>query len=129
MATLSTPALSITHDHAKKLAKVVVTGKITFSAFELNQMKEGLKFKLKCSLWGADSGLTGADDYLYTLSSKYFPDASPALVENYKFDITLGEGVLDEDWGTDEVYAKLKLINLYTLVAVTKNSNEVSHSF
>jgi len=129
MATLSKPSLSINHDHNKKLAKVVITGKITFSEFELNQMKEGLKFKLKCSLWGEDSGLTGADDYLFTLSSKYFPDASPSMVENYKFDVTLGEGVLDEDWGTDEVYGKLTLVNLYTLVAVTKTSNVVSHSF
>ena len=129
MATLSKPSLSINHDHGKKLGKVVVTGKITFTEFELSQMKEGLKFKLKCSLWGEDSGLTGDDDYLYTLSSKYFPDASPAMVENYKFEVTLGEGVLDEDWGTDEVYAKLTLVNLYTLVAVSRTSNIVAHSF
>jgi hypothetical protein len=129
MATLSKPSLSINHDHNKKLAKVVVTGKITYSEYELNQMKDGLKYKLKCALWGEDSGLTGADDHLFTLPSKYFPDSSPAMVENYKFEVTLGEGVLDEDWGTDEVYAQLKLVNLYTLIAVTKNSNVVSHSF
>ena len=129
MATLSKPSLSINHDHNKKVGKVVVTGKITFSEFEMNQMKEGLKFKLKCALWGDDSGLTGADDLLYTLSSKYLPDASPTAVENYKFEVTLGEGVLDEDWGTDEVFAKVKLVNLYTLVAITQNSNIVSHSF
>jgi hypothetical protein len=129
VAMLSKPTLGITHDHAKKLANVKVTGKITFTRFELAQMKDGLRFKLKCSLWGADSGLTGADDFLYTLSSKYYPDASPNQVETYTFEVTLGEGVLDEDWGTDEVYAKVRLINLYTLVAVTKNSNTVSHSF
>ena len=94
MATLSKPSLSINHDHNKKLAKVMVTGKITYSEYELNQMKDGLKFKLKCALWGEDSGLTGADDHLYTLSSKYLPDASPAAVENYKFEVTLGEGVV-----------------------------------
>jgi hypothetical protein len=129
VATLSKPTLSITHDHARKLANVKVAGKITFTQFELAQMKDGLRFKLKCTLWGADSGLTGADDFLYALSSKYYPDASPSQIENYTFEVTLGEGVLDEDWGTDEVYAKVRLINLYTLVAVTKNSNTVSHSF
>lgn len=129
MATLSKPALSINHDHGKKLAKVSVTGKITFSEYELIQMKDGLKFKLKCVLWGDDSGLTGADDQLFTLTNKYLPDSSPSMVENYKFEVTLGEGVLDEDWGTDEVFAKVKLINLYTQVPVSKNSNVVSHSF
>jgi hypothetical protein len=87
-------------------------------------------FKLKCQLWGSDSGLTGADDYLYTYSTvKYFPDTTPSLTESATFDVTLGEGVLDEDWGTDEVYGKLKLGNLFTLVTLTKNTNTVSHSF
>jgi len=129
MATLSKPSLSINHDHNKKVGKVMVTGKITFTEFEMNQMKEGLKFKVKCALWGEDSGLTGDDDHLFTLTNKYLPDASPTAVENYKFEVTVGEGVLDEDWGTDEVYAKVTLINLYTLVAVSKSSNIVSHSF
>lgn len=87
-------------------------------------------FKLKCQLWGSDSGLTGADDFLYTYSNVYFfPDATPAPVESRRFEVVLGEGVLDEDWGEDEVYGLLKLINLSTLVEVKKKTNTVAHSF
>ena len=51
---------------------------------------------------------------------------STATVEE---NVTLGEGVLDEDWGTDEIYGKLILTNEYTLVQVKKKTNQVSHNF
>jgi hypothetical protein len=87
-------------------------------------------FKLKCQLWGADSGLTGADDFLYTYQNVFFfPDPSPTPTEIRKFDVLLGEGVLDEDWGQDEVYGLLKLIHLGTLVEVKKKTNTVEHRF
>lgn len=130
MASITNAKLAITHNHAAKSAKVMVTCKINFSAYEQSEMKDGLRFKLKCQLWGEDSGLTGADDFLYTIpAAKYFPDATPAASENVAFEVTVGEGLLDEDIGTDEIYAKLKLTNLYTLVTVSKKSNQVTHSF
>lgn len=130
MATITNAKLAITHNHAAKTARVVVTAKANYTAFEVNQMKEGLKFKLICQLWGEDSGLTGADDFLYTIPmAKYFPDATPSATENVAFEVTVGEGLLNEDIGTDEVYAKLKLTNLFTLITVNKNTNVVSHSF
>jgi hypothetical protein len=134
MATIANPKLVITHNHAAKTAKCVVTCNVNFTPYEVNEMKEGLKFKLKCELWGDDSGLTGSDDKLFTYSTvKYFPDATPASTENITFDVTLGEGVLDEDgfFGgfTDEVYGKLRLTNLYTLTQVTAKTNVASHSF
>lgn len=132
MASIANAKLSISHDHEKKLANVRVTCDVRFTALELCQMKtcEGRHFKLKCQLWGEDSGLTGADDFLFALSQVfYFPDGSPSAVESRSFTVTLGEGVLDEDWGQDEVYAKLILQNLSTLVQVKKNTNVVSHSF
>jgi hypothetical protein len=130
MASISNATLTISHDHTKKTARPIVKAKINFSQYEMNQMKDGLKFKLKCQLWGADSGLTGADDFLFTYSPvKFYPDASPAVTEDAVFDVTLGEGVLDEDWGTDEIYGRLLLTNLYTLVQVKKNTNQVSHNF
>jgi hypothetical protein len=43
--------------------------------------------------------------------------------------VTLGEGVLDEDWGQDEIYGKLLLTNLSTATQITKKTNEVHHSF
>jgi hypothetical protein len=50
-------------------------------------------------------------------------------MEERSFDVTLGEGVLDEDWGQDEVYGKLALVNLFTLVKIEKKTNTVSHHF
>ncbi len=132
MASITNAILSIAHDHEKKTAKVKVTCNINFTSLELCQMKScrGNWFKLKCQLWGEDSGLTGADDFLYTLSNVfYFPDGTPTATETRTFEVVVGEGLLDEDWGTDEVYAKLILYNLNTLVNISKNTNTVSHNF
>ena len=133
MATITNATLNLTHDHTKKTVRAVVKCTVNFTTLELCQMKacrEARFFKLKCQLWGADSGLTGADDFLFTYSNAFFfPDPTPAASENRSFDVLLGEGVLDEDWGQDEVYGLLKLVNLGTLVEVKKKTNTVSHSF
>lgn len=132
MASITSAVLNIAHDHEKKTARVKVSCDVRFTAIELCQMKtcKGSWFKLKCQLWGADSGLFGADDFLYTFGTVfYFPDGSPTITESRTFDVVVGEGLLDEDWGTDEVYAKLILYNLNSLTNVTKKSNQVSHSF
>jgi len=106
---------------------------VNFTALELCQMKacqDTRLFKLKCQLWGADSGLTFGDDFLFTYSDVFFfPDPTPTATESRTFTVLLGEGVLDEDWGQDEVYGLLKLTNLSTLVQVKKKTNTVSHSF
>lgn len=129
MASVNSVRLAVAHDHTTRTAKVSVVAQLGFSAYELSQMQLGLRFKCRCELWGADSGLTGADDFLYTMFPKYFPDATPAALEEVKFEQTLGEGVLNEDIGTDEVYAKIILQNLYTTVTAKRNSNQVSHRF
>jgi hypothetical protein len=133
MASITNATLSLTHNHQKKTVQAVAKCEVNFTALEQCQMKtcSGVRhFKLKCQLWGADSGLTGADDFLYTYTTVYyFPDPTPTATESRTFDIVLGEGVLDEDWGEDEVYALFKLQNLSTLVQVKKNSNTVSHRF
>jgi hypothetical protein len=129
MVTISSQNLQITHDHTKHTARVIVTCNVNFTTYEMNQIKQGLKFKAKCRLWGADSWFTGADDALYAFPSKYLPDATPAATEKIVFDVTLGENALDEDIGTDEIYAKLTVVNLYTMTSTTKKTNQVSHSF
>jgi hypothetical protein len=133
MATITNAKLALRHDHTKKTVLAVVTCDVNFTALELCQMKACDKarfFKLKCQLWGEDSGLTGADDFLFTYSNVFFfPDPTPTAKESRKFEVLLGEGVLDEDWGQDEVYGLLKLVNLSTLVEVKKKTNTVSHSF
>ena len=133
MATITNAILTLTHDHEKKTVRAVVKCNVNFTALEQCQMKacsQARFFKLKCQLWGEDSGLTGADDFLFTYSNVFFfPDATPAATESRTFDVLLGEGVLDEDWGEDEVYGLLKLVNLSTLVEVKKKTNTVSHRF
>jgi hypothetical protein len=133
MATITNAQLSITIDANKKTARPVVRCTVNFTPLELCQMKtckEGPWFKLKCQLWGEDGGLTGADDFLFTYPTVfYFPDSTPNASESRTFDVTVGQGVLDEDWGEDEVYAKVLLTNLSSLVQVTKKSNVVHYSF
>jgi hypothetical protein len=130
MASLSNANLTLTRDTDKKTVRAVASVRITFTTFELNQMKQGLRFRLRAKLMGADSGLFGGDDDLFTYTpSKTFPDATPNNVENATFDVVLGEGVLDEDTGTDEIYAKFELTNLFTLVTVRRNSPEVTGNF
>lgn len=132
MATIANAKLTLGHDHTKKIVRAVVTCDVKFTALELCQMKTcgGRHFKLKCQLWGADSGLTGADDFLFTYATAFFfPDGTPTASESRTFEVVLGEGVLDEDWGQDEVYGLLKLVNLSTMVQVAKKTNVVSHNF
>lgn len=133
MASITDAKLTITHDHRKKTAQPVVTCTVRFTELELCLMKACPKqrlFKLKCQLWGQDSGLTGSDDFLYTYDSAYFfPDATPSASESRTFDVVVGEGLLDEDIGTDEIYGKLLLFNLFTSVQITKKTNVVSHNF
>jgi hypothetical protein len=133
MATITDRKLTLTHDHNKKTVRAVVTCKVNFTALELCQMKtcpDTRLFKLQCQLWGEDSGLNFGDDFLFTYSDVFFfPDPTPTTTESRTFTVVLGEGVLDEDWGQDEVYGLLKLTNLNTLVQVKKKTNTVSHSF
>jgi len=132
MASIENAVLSISHDKNKKTADVLVKCDVKFTNLELCQMKscQGRWFKLKCQLWGEDSGLTGNDDHLFTSSEViFFPDINPTAIETKTFRITVGEGVLDEDWGVDEVFALLILTNLNSMVQVKKKTNVVSHSF
>ncbi|MFO7668194.1 MAG: hypothetical protein R6W31_00915 [Bacteroidales bacterium] len=133
MAQITDVKLSIRHDHDKKLAHVQVDCKLLFSDLELCLMKSCAKtrlFKLRCKLWGEDSWLTGADDYLYTMNEVYFfPDPTPGTSESRTFKVTAGEGLLDEDWGRDEVYARVYLSNYLSQTSISRKSNVVSHRF
>ena len=51
------------------------------------------------------------------------------IFSGWRIEATVGEGLLNEDLGTDEVYARMKLSNLYTLVTIAGNTNVVTHSF
>jgi len=132
MATITKPSLDISLPTKEQTRKVTVTCNINFTQVELCQMKAcpGRWFKLKCQLWGDDILFNGPNDHLYTFSeARYFPDATSTGVEKVQFTANVGEGLLDEDLGTDEVYAKLILTNLNTLVTVVKRSKVWSQSF
>jgi hypothetical protein len=132
MNSITNAQLTIVHDQVKKLAKVKVTCRITFGAIEhaLMKLAPGQWFRLNCRLRGADGGIFGGDDNLFTITPPFFfPDVSPTPSESRTFEVTLGEGVLNEDWGTDEVYARLELVPLVFGTIVVKNTNTVSHSF
>lgn len=130
MATITNANLAISVDSAKKTARCVVTCRLFFSSYEMNEMKEGLRFVLHCSLWGEDLGWwLDPDDFLYSYGSRFFPDATPASPESVTFDVTVGVSLLDEDSGTDEVYGLLKLQNLYTAVTVRAKTNVVKRKF
>ncbi|MBC8065337.1 MAG: hypothetical protein H7Y17_10935 [Chlorobia bacterium] len=133
MATITNATLNLAHDRTKKIVTATVKCNVNFTALELCQMKscrESRHFKLKAQLWGEDSGLNFGDDHLWTYSDVFFlPDGTPAATESRTFTVLLGEGVLDEDWGQDEVYGKLLLTNLGSMAQITKKTNTVSHSF
>jgi hypothetical protein len=133
MASITDVKLRISHDQDKKLAHVEVSCKLAFTTLEVCLMQACEKsrlFKLKCGLWGEDSWFTGADDYLYTMPDVYFfPDGSPSLSESRTFKVTVGEGLLDEDWGRDEVYARVYLSNYLTQTTISRKSNVVKHHF
>jgi hypothetical protein len=134
MATISEAKLRISHDHTKKLATPVVTGKVTFTAAEQALMKalSGERvFKLTCELWGADDWFYGGDNKLYRYTTVYyFADSTPTSPESRTFTVTVGEGVLDEDKGTDDIYGKLILSNvLFPVPPVTGKTNQVHHNF
>lgn len=126
MAALSVADLSIANIPQTKTARCTAKVKVTFTSYELEEMKQGLHFRLDCSLYGDDPIW---DDHLYHYASKFFPDASPVNPENPVFDVVLGTSLLDEDLGRDEIYAKFRLRNLYTGRQVAAKSNTIRRSF
>lgn len=134
MATIPTRTLTLTHDHTKKTVQAVAKCKVAFTPLELFQMEgapQGSFFKLKCQLWSAVGGLfdTGSD-LLFTYNNVFFfPDSTSAATESRTFDVVVGAGVLDEDIGTDEIFARFVLVNLSTGVVVKRHSPTVSHEF
>ncbi len=74
MATITGASINIVSDSKAKTAKVTVKCNVKFTPVELCQMKScgGRWFKLKCQLWGADSGLNFGDDPLFTFPSVLF---------------------------------------------------------
>jgi len=132
MPTITNAKLAMTLGLPGNSAKVTVTANVRFSPFEMFLMKNGLRFSLGCNVWGEDLGQgnwLNADDHIFAYSTQFFPDATPAQVENVKFERTVNRQILDEDLGTDEVYAQLTLKNLHDGSAIKAKTNVVTHNF
>jgi hypothetical protein len=132
MATITSAKLEIGSNASTGTSNCVVTCRVTFTKYEQNEMKEGLKFALHCALWGEDNGLgalINPDDFIFSYASKHYPDATPSSPEVATFTATLGTNLLNEDFGTDEVYGRLRLKNLYTGNVVTAKTNVIKRSF
>ncbi len=134
MASITNRKLNLRHDHEKKTVLATVTCDVNFTALELCQMKTcsaGRHFKLKCQLWGEDdSFFDRTDNLLFTYGTTFFfPDGNPAATESRKFEVLLGEGVLNEDAGQDEIYGLLRLTSLNSGTELRKKTNTVAHHF
>jgi len=102
------------------ISELTVTYKVAFNYFERNTKVRFLEY---IKLWGAD---LGADDYLYSIPTSAFYSQNSPLTRTRKFEVA--NSILDEDWGKDEVYAKVKVVPIVPS-ADTEKSNEISGWF
>ena len=130
MPTIADARLAITLNLPANTAQVSVTANVRFSQLEQFFMKNGLRFRLDCKIWGEDLGWwLDPDDFLFNLPSRFFPDATPTAIEAVKLDATVPKNVLNEDSGTDEIYGELILKNLENGSKTKKRTNVIKQQF
>jgi hypothetical protein len=124
MAMIENVDLEIARDEARKIVIPSVVCNIKFNQRELKLIEAlpGMRvFRLKCELWGGDSG--SSDDFLFRYALRYyFGDSTPTDVEHRRFTTEIGQEILDEDkeswWGggddKDDIYGLLVLDNVLT---------------
>lgn len=122
MAAIRNTRLSIGRKDRSGRYPVTVICTVTFLPRELAWMKEKLNYILKSEIWGDDLFF---DDYLFPLGYTVFGKGGTEPSENnpVKFSQAVPPRMLDEDWGQDEIYAKLKLTNTDTKESVVKRTN------
>lgn len=155
MAYINNRSLEVIPDATTRVALCVIEGNIIFTDYELNEIGEGLEFTLTCELWGADQILIeqpdiypdpilrrspSHDDFLIRLG---FMQINRSMISGnpvpFRFERNVGFDVLNEDRGTregsytisetDEIYAKLTLVNTYTRIQTQANTNRYSRQF
>ncbi|MEW6735856.1 MAG: hypothetical protein AB1489_31475 [Acidobacteriota bacterium] len=130
MATITNARLAIQLNLPGKQAKVDVNCEVRFTRLEMFLMQNGLRYKLDCKVWGEDLGWwLNPDDFLFSYASSFFPDASPTDVERVAFTRNVPMSTLNEDIGTDEIYAELILKNMESGATTKKRTNVVKHGF
>ena len=131
MPYLSNCTLTTKRDSAKKLIAVTAKATVNFSTLERSFMSlfpAERYYRLKCKLYGED-GWLDQDNVLYVFTDAfYFPDGTvPDGTERRTFEVTLGEGVLDEDLGRDEVYARFSIYSYLASRTVSRMDTETVH--
>jgi hypothetical protein len=113
-----------------------VNFKLGFTQGELNLMRSFPNlYRLRCELWGSDSGLNGADDKVFIYPDvRLYPDATISALEEGSFSAVLNKGAqLNEDNSffddKDEIYAKMILTNTFAGTSAIRNSNKVTGLF
>lgn len=105
MASLSNPKLVITIVAGSINVTIKASVDVTFSAFEQELIKLGLRGRLHCELWGEDGTVfNGGDDDLVSFTTRTIANSGVQT-----FSATLPSSVLDEDLGGDEIYALFTL--------------------
>jgi len=90
------------------ISQMTVTYKVSFNHFERITADGKIRFREYIELWGDDSGLTGGDDFLYRAPTSVFDSSSSPLTRTRNFNVS--NEILDEDWGKDEVYARVRIV-------------------
>jgi hypothetical protein len=103
------------------ISEMTVTYKVSFNHFERITTENRMRFREYIELWGDDWGLTGSDDYLYRAPASVINSQSSTLTRTRKFNVS--NEILDEDWGKDEVFAKVRIIPLLASGDVEKSNN------
>lgn len=131
MARIVNPILAIAVDNQGKTATCVVTCTATFSETEVEDMAQGARYSLDCTLWDRDTGdwFDTQDDQLYSYETKFFPDSTPSRSEAVRFQAAIALDLLNEDkLGPEAIYGRLKLAYVRPRTVVVR-TNEVRQEF
>ena len=129
MPVLSNPTLKLELVSGSTQVKVTGTVKVSFDTVEENFIKLlGLKFALRCRIWGEDSGFNGGNDALFSIATKTITADG-----TYTFTRTVNRSSLDEDWeGNDEIFARYRCQSTTAslpLAATPVNSPTITGNF
>jgi hypothetical protein len=129
MPQLSNPTLKLELVSGSTQVKVTATVRVSFDTVEENFIKLlGVQFRLRCRIWGEDSGFNGGNDALFSIASKTITADG-----TYTFTRTVNRSTLDEDWeGNDEIFARFRCQSTtpsFPLAANPVNSPTITGNF
>lgn len=132
MVLILNRTLTVGPAEERKKYKVTVECDLHFNNLEICQMRacggDIPVFQLRCSLWGLDPLF---DDHLFDfIEVKNYPEGSPVPDVHAIFETTASGSALNEDWGTDEVFGRLRLKNLLMFTGyLERDTNTVERHF